>query len=170
VGNLGKAYFLQNISSKRLDVNCAEKPCPYFYLLQADLVNSGASRAENIELAVGLFWKADGQQLVFPVGNQGLQAVEERVRPEGLSLSPGETQTLRIKVDRALPEVPGGEFVPNIRVLHGPVDSAPGSSEMGSDAKAQMDDKMKDMSEDKSMKDKSEMKAPGEVSEIDRPL
>lgn len=112
-----RALEISRTSNKRLVLNCPEEPCPYFYVLKGELLNKGTEAIGDIELAVGLFWKASGKELELPKANQAKQVVEEVISLGQEVLEPGQKKILRIKVDRALPTIPGGEFVPHVRVL-----------------------------------------------------
>jgi hypothetical protein len=96
---------------------CATPPCDKRYTLRARVVNQGTAALSSIEIGVGLTW-AEGNSLPVPPADFTAQREgEEAVRLGELVLHPGESKKLKIKISRAVPVVPGGAFLPYIRII-----------------------------------------------------
>lgn len=108
------------ISGSDLDeqtISCATEPCDKRYSIRAELRNASGHEISSIKLAVGIYFSVAGQ-----VGGQkknfdSLGEGEEVVDLKTLRLQPGERKRLRIAVDRSVPIVPGGVFLPYVRLL-----------------------------------------------------
>lgn len=96
---------------------CTKPPCDMLFYVNADLMNNTPSSIAEIRLALGLFWVNDGESLQAPVGGEPLAQNEEEIMLAEVSLEPGQAKRIRVKVDRAVPPVPGGRFTPHLRVL-----------------------------------------------------
>lgn len=96
---------------------CAKLPCDLHYIINGQLKNSAERQITDIVLAVGLAWAEKGQ-LAKPPAELSPKTEEEEVVELGkFSLAKGQSKKMRVEVDRAVPVVPGGAFLPYIRVL-----------------------------------------------------
>lgn len=98
-------------------VNCEQPPCDRFYTIRATLLNQSASPIGGIILASGLQWVNDGATVSPPEPFAKPLEGESAVALEGFVLQPGKEKRLKVAVDRAVPTVPGGQFVPYLRVV-----------------------------------------------------
>ena len=98
-------------------VDCAQPPCDRFYTIRATLLNQSARPIGGIVLASGLQWVNQGATSKEPEPFAKLQEGEESVALDGFVLQPGKEKRLKIAVDRAVPEVPGGSFMPYVRLV-----------------------------------------------------
>ncbi|MCC6933790.1 MAG: hypothetical protein IT292_11175 [Deltaproteobacteria bacterium] len=96
---------------------CAAKSCDYIYVIKFLVVNRSQRIVQNIKLAMGVFWLEDGQDLEILKAGEKLRADEQSVDLSGVTLAPGQSKKISIRVDKPLPDVPGGAFVPAIRLL-----------------------------------------------------
>jgi len=96
---------------------CDNPPCDVLYTVVGELVNEGGTDVGDIELSIGLYWANDGQNAKFPTIADPRGENEELIALEGFKLKPGESKRIRINVDRSVPIVPGGRFVPYLRLL-----------------------------------------------------
>jgi hypothetical protein len=92
-------------------------PCALRYTVKARLLNNSAGAVAGLALGIGLYWANQGQLPVIPERGMPATPNEKVMRFEDLSLPPGASKALRIHLDRDVPIVPGGAFVPHLRVL-----------------------------------------------------
>ena len=97
--------------------DCPLEPCDIRYSVHAKLSNYSNHRIGFASLAVGLYWANFGQVPKVPPANSPLSPNEELIELNNLALSPGRSKRVRIRVDRAVPVVPGGSFVPHVRII-----------------------------------------------------
>ena len=113
----GKELALEKLSIESKTVPCEQEPCQVKYFVNASVANKSAKALTGISLAIGIYWVNDGElprlpQPLAPAG--GNEAV---VGLNRLVLAPGASRKVRIAVDRDIPEVPGGQFIPHVRIL-----------------------------------------------------
>lgn len=113
----GPELRLENLAVSEEELVCDDAPCDLLYTLEAELVNHGEMAAHAPSLALGLYWANEGQVPQIPLSDQGLMPQEEHIFLDTLVLEPGARRPLRVRVDRAVPQVPGGRFIPHLRVL-----------------------------------------------------
>lgn len=111
---------LENLVVREELLVCDDAPCDLLYTLEVELVNHGETAAHAPSLALGLYWANEGQVPQVPLSDQGLMPQEEHIFLDTLVLAPGTRRPLRVRVDRAVPQVPGGRFIPHLRVLPPP--------------------------------------------------
>lgn len=97
--------------------DCLDNNCKPRAVLEGTVINYSSSTISDIQLALGVYWFSSRQKQVFPGPLESIKANENRVLLEGVSLTPGASKLVRVKLDRALPSVAGGAFVPHLRVL-----------------------------------------------------
>ncbi len=108
------------------EVTCDSPPCDRFFTIRAALRNGGATPIGGIALASGLQWVNEGATLRSPEPYSKALEGESVVKLDGFILQPGKEKKLKVAVDRAVPTVPGGQFVPYLRlVASGPAVDAP---------------------------------------------
>lgn len=108
---------LEDVRVVQNEVPCDRKPCDVLYTVEAQLQNGLAFPLKSVEIGLGLYWVEDGATPTFPSGDSTLAANEELVTLDGLGLASGAQRTLRVSVDRQVPIVPGGAFMPHVRIL-----------------------------------------------------
>jgi hypothetical protein len=112
------ALLLTNVVVDAESETCPSPPCALKYSIRAELVNSSAVESKtDISLALGLFWAEKGQAPAFPGDAAPLSLNEEKIKLDGVVLPPGGSQKLNVEVDRDVPVVDGGAFVPHLRIL-----------------------------------------------------
>lgn len=107
-------------------VNCEQPPCDRYFTIRATLLNQSAAPIGGIVLASGLQWVNDGATVRPPEPFSKVLEGESAVALDGFVLQPGKEKRLKVAVDRAVPTVPGGQFVPYLRmVASGAVTASP---------------------------------------------
>lgn len=113
----GRGLILENIGVESREIPCGSKSCDKLFTVYGELLNDSGRTVRNISLALGLFWKDQGASLGLPADSAGtLSENEETVELGELELPPGMSKRMKIEVDRAVPQLPGGSFVPHLRV------------------------------------------------------
>ncbi|MFN8389264.1 MAG: hypothetical protein U0136_03135 [Bdellovibrionota bacterium] len=108
---------IKDVGLEEETVACGQPPCDRRYTLRARVVNTGGGPLSELELGVGLAW-AEGTSLPKPPADyEPKRNREETVALKQIVLRPGDSKKLKIKIDRAVPVVPGGAFVPYIRII-----------------------------------------------------
>ena len=105
-------------------LSCEDEPCDYQYIFHGTLINNSNEPLESLKLAVGLFWENEGDIAILPEKETELTENEELVELENLAIGPKTTKPLKIKIDRTIPQIPGGSFVPNIRIINSEINSS----------------------------------------------
>ena len=98
-------------------VSCEAEPCDILFTVSTSLVNKSSVPVTGIELALGIFWKEAGAEVLFPASFSELQKEEEALSLGDFTLLPGSEKKIKIKIDRPVPIVKGGNYVPNLRLL-----------------------------------------------------
>ena len=96
---------------------CDTPPCEWLYSVKGQLYNSTPSVLEDVKLAVGLYWSEQGRLPSLPDYLDPLAEHEEVVALNGVSLQANSGKKIKIGIDQSVPQVPGGEFIPHVRVL-----------------------------------------------------
>ncbi|MCB0359015.1 MAG: hypothetical protein KDD44_05250 [Bdellovibrionales bacterium] len=99
----------------RSAVSCQSPPCDE--LMTATIVITNPPKApvrDALELAVGLMWLEEGKQP--RVNTATPQPGEDIVQLNGLRLMPGGHRRVRIRIERPVPVVVGGAFIPTVRI------------------------------------------------------
>ena len=110
---------LNNLQLQGRPDPCAKPPdCDIWFTFEGMLGNKSSEPIREIELALGLFWVPDGSDFAFPANFDPLGDNEEAIRLESLTLGVGREKKLKISLDEAVPQVPGGQFVPRLRILN----------------------------------------------------
>lgn len=118
-----EALILRNSQISREEVvpeagrKCPKRGCGSQFVITTNLVNYSDSNIADIVLAIGIFWESDGAKIVLPGALVKLRSNEETLSLRGLKLSSTESKTVRVRFDRIVPNVPGGRFVPSLRLL-----------------------------------------------------
>lgn len=102
---------------EKREVTCDQPPCDRYYTIRATLLNQSASPIGGIVLASGLQWVNDGATMNPPEPFSKVLEGESVVGLEGFVLQPSKEKKLKVAVDRAVPTVPGGQFVPYLRLV-----------------------------------------------------
>ncbi|MCB0324305.1 MAG: hypothetical protein KDD69_12065 [Bdellovibrionales bacterium] len=113
----GRSVTLDNVDIVETPEHCDHPPCNVYFVVHADLVSGGVEPIDGLELALGLYWATQGTLPKLPEIGAELTANEELIDLSTLRLGPGETRRIRVKVDRSVPVVPGGSFIPHLRIL-----------------------------------------------------
>jgi len=92
--------------------------CERTYSIQAKLKNATANTISQISLALEIKFVPTGDATSPPSALEfsPLNADEQEVKLEGLTLSSNETRPIEVKIPEALVEIPDGRFVPRIRL------------------------------------------------------
>ncbi len=98
-------------------LDCPAQPCDLKYIVSAGIENGTPQAVGALKLAIGIYWVTEGLLPEIPAAGAPLSAAEEPIDLGGTVLAPGEKKRIRINVDRAIPVVPGGRFVPHLRLL-----------------------------------------------------
>lgn len=114
----GNQVVIRNLKKVKTQSECAKPPCDYFYSLNAVVQNTGSRAIKNVAFGIGIYWKGDQQKALFPEFGEPLGENEEVLEQSNINLAPGESKNISVELEQAIPVVPGGAFVPNIRVLN----------------------------------------------------
>lgn len=98
-------------------ISCKAEPCDISYTVYANLINNSSQSIDTVKIAVGLYWANEGQLPKIPEASNRLLSSEELVELSDVSLASGRSQKVKMKLDRNVPQVPGGSFIPHIRLL-----------------------------------------------------
>ncbi len=109
---------LEDVELEEQTLACAHAPCDRLYTLRARLINKNTAALGDLELAVGLAWSETNSLPKPPADYAPKQEREELIRLGTVVLHTGESKKLKIKVARSVPYVPGGAFLPYIRLVH----------------------------------------------------
>jgi hypothetical protein len=110
---------LQNVRfDLRRTESCRSEPCPYSYVVEAEVVNRGIEPLDHVKIGVGFLWLPTGaaQSLVGLIPER-----EQEVDLSDLSLAPGQARPLRLVFARPLRRSEEGEYVPHVRILESSV-------------------------------------------------
>lgn len=113
----GDAILVEIVNIDKVPTNCANNSCDILMSVNTRIRNDGVGKINSVTLGIGLFWANEGQTPVFP--NDGDVAVdnEELVNLKDLSIAQGENRLVRVRIDQPVPQVPGGAFIPHIRLV-----------------------------------------------------
>ena len=109
---------IKSIKKIKKILSCESPPCDFQYVLDAIVENNLDYEVNEVSLGVGLYWKSAGKsELSFPNPGDPISENEELIK-EKISIAPGQSQTISVELDRAIPDVAGGEFVPHLRIIN----------------------------------------------------
>lgn len=108
---------LEGVELQEQPEECTEAPCDIRYTILARVVNRSRSPLTGIKLAVGISWSENKSLPRSPANGASVESGEELVDLKQSVLDPGQSKKLRVKVARAVPVIPGGAFLPYIRVV-----------------------------------------------------
>lgn len=111
------ALSLEDIKINSEVEQCEIKPCDLVYTLEAKIQNNSKNPIAGIRMALGLYWTNEGQDPIFPVPSSALSDSEELIRLEHVNIPPAGSKKVRVQVDRSIPVIPGGKFIPHLRLL-----------------------------------------------------
>jgi hypothetical protein len=97
--------------------DCREEPCESYFTIHATIKNHTNGLIQGVRLAVGIYWAKTGRLPQLPAVDASLRPSEELVTLDTLELDSEQSKRVRIKVDRKIPRVPGGSFIPHVRLL-----------------------------------------------------
>jgi len=115
-GKAGKVLITGLKKVKTLS-KCGAPPCDYYYALDAVVENQSSRPVKNVQFGIGIFWQGDQAKAEVPIDGAPVGENEEVLEQNNIDLSPGESRRINVELDQAIPVVPGGAFVPNIRIL-----------------------------------------------------
>lgn len=106
---------LERIEIERRAGGCPD--CPALLTLVVHLQNPSARPLVGVKLAIGLAFAADGESVPHKPSEMPIEQSEQLVDITDAHIGPGKSQIVRVKFDRGIPRVPGGEFLPTVRIL-----------------------------------------------------
>lgn len=112
---------LLNIKYDKTETQCLKPPCDIIWTVSGKVENNSSYTVRNIELAVGLYWASEEGMANVPTCKEPLTANEQKLSLDGLTLASSEGKKFRVSIDRPVPIVKGGGFIPNIRLLNAEV-------------------------------------------------
>lgn len=107
---------LSNIDIQSEELQCVLAPCDLTYTVIGKFYNGKDSPVAKAKLAIGLYWANSGQVPAIPALDAPVNENEELVEV-ALGLQSRESATIKIKLDRSVPQVPGGSFIPHVRLI-----------------------------------------------------
>ncbi len=96
---------------------CGAPPCDKQYAIRAEIENASEERLSNVRLAVGIYFSVPGMVPSWKRNLEPLADGEEVIDLGGTVLEPGALKKIKVDVDRKVPVVTGGAFLPYVRVL-----------------------------------------------------
>jgi hypothetical protein len=108
---------LENVEISEGAGACADPPCDIYFVVKATIANHTDVMLEGVRLAIGLYWTEAGKLPRLPAQSAALSENEELIDLKGLKIGGGDSKAIRVKVDRSVPRVPGGSFIPHLRIL-----------------------------------------------------
>lgn len=109
---------LENVEVESTALDCDVKPCNMRYAVTASIRNATLGVVNDVLLATGFVWVAEGESLTEGWNGHAKNAAQEQVvRLEGLNLQPGASRAVRVNIDRVVPLLSGGSFVPRVRLV-----------------------------------------------------
>lgn len=99
------------------DIVCEKIPCPKKVRLKGKLKNSSKQILTSISLAFGIHWVFNGQLPKLPDELSPIKVGEEKLSFGSKFLEVNEVIEFEIDIDRAIYQIPGGYFMPHVRVL-----------------------------------------------------
>lgn len=109
--------FLLNTRVEQTDEQCIGQYCEHRYAVSGSLINGTEQTLSGVVLGLGVYWAANGEQPELPNANAPLAKNEKEIRLSRLQLAPHQSRQIRVTVDRAIPGIPGGSFVPHLRLV-----------------------------------------------------
>ena len=107
---------LSDLDIQSEELPCVLAPCDLNYTVVGRFLNGKETQVSTAKLAVGLYWAEEGQLPELPKTSEALSE-NEQVIEVALGLQSGEAATIRVKLDRSIPQVPGGSFIPHVRLI-----------------------------------------------------
>jgi len=107
---------LNNLDVIAKEIECGRPPCKLVYTVVGEFYNGTASFVKTANLAVGLYWVNNGQLPNLPKKNSQLNPNEE-ILSVGLDLESGNSKEFSIKLDKEVPQIAGGSFIPHVRLV-----------------------------------------------------
>jgi len=105
---------------EKIAASCATSSCGHYFSVTLTVLNNTPKAIVAPQLGVSILWVNEGEALPGPPSTSQPVPDEEVVTLEQVTLAPGKTETFRVKVDRSVPEVAGGEFRPRLRFIEHP--------------------------------------------------
>ena len=105
---------IQEIQLEAQDVACLKPPCGRSFKVRGVMINRGDEVIDRSMLGVSFVWVPEGgsfDSTRYQADN------EQRVQINRLGLKPGEKRPFRVSLDRTVPELKGGQFLPYVRVI-----------------------------------------------------
>lgn len=112
----GVEFDSYQVSERPMD-GCSGANCESVCSVSALLANHGTASRKGIVLALGVVWVGEGENVPELPREAEAGDNEQMVNLPGVVLEPGASKQLRLTLDRPIPKVPGGAFVPTLRVL-----------------------------------------------------
>ncbi|MCC6954525.1 MAG: hypothetical protein IT290_10445 [Deltaproteobacteria bacterium] len=98
-------------------VECATPPCDILYTLRTDLMNDSPFVTAGIRLALSINWANSGETPSLPEEGSDLLPNEDEIVLGDVVLAPGESKQIRLAVDKPLPVLEFGSFIPHLRLV-----------------------------------------------------
>ena len=117
VAENGRQVALENVEVSEQATTCDAPPCDRILTISARVRNNSSAVKNDIRLAIGLYWVNAGMLPKIPAADAPLSSGEELIELSDLKISPNQAKRIRVKVDRKVPVVQGGSFVPHLRIL-----------------------------------------------------
>ncbi len=112
-----KALTINRVEVHEDDIPCEKAPCPKKIKVKGVLTNTTTHELSSVRLAFGLFWVSDGKLPSLPDDQEPKKPAEEELFFAEKIFSPGESVEFDIAIGRPVYQIPGGTFMPHIRVL-----------------------------------------------------
>lgn len=109
------AVRLNNLALRRIKGPCP--PCDEVCVFEGEISNGLSQHISDVTLALGITFVPTGGEILHPAAGGELLPDEEQVILSGVSIAPGQSRAIEVKVPQPLAEIPEGQFVPYLRLL-----------------------------------------------------
>jgi hypothetical protein len=112
-----KVMEVVNIQVHEDEIPCELSSCPMRIMVRGVLRNNAPGRVGKVKLVFGLFWVPDGKLPAIPEDRAPRKPGEEEMSFGDKVFSSGESVDFEVAIGRPVYQIPGGTFMPHIRVL-----------------------------------------------------
>lgn len=106
---------LEDLRVETFTMGCLSPPCGKNYKVIGKIVNQGTDIVGQVTLGASFAWVPNGS--TFEINGYN-PSNEKHLKIEQITLNPGDRKAFKIDLDRTVPDLPGGRYIPIIRILN----------------------------------------------------